>query len=85
MWIHLNHGDEGMIDCLKRTAQLVNSSIGGSVLIEPQVCDDPYPLSNPIVGSMYVPMSLIYLLYAPYIPLIYASYMPLMYGLPVGI
>jgi hypothetical protein len=34
MWIHLNHGDEGLLDCLQRSAALLNPT--GSLVVEPQ-------------------------------------------------
>jgi SAM-dependent methyltransferase len=34
MWIHLNHGDSGLLDCLERSATLVSPN--GSLVVEPQ-------------------------------------------------
>jgi hypothetical protein len=34
MWIHLNHGDDGLLDCLQRSAALLNPT--GSLVVEPQ-------------------------------------------------
>jgi len=35
MWIHLNHGDDGLISCLNRSVSLLHTN--GSLIIEPQL------------------------------------------------